>query len=216
MDSFFDSMKEKVEAKDYAKLGKEYDKAYRSGRPFRNPNFFMEKLKSLIDKKAGKSRKILDIACGDGHFLSNFKDYDVYGVDISKDAIKKAKKLEGTWKVSKAEKLPFGSSQFDFVTCLGSLEHFIDMHAALKEMKRVAKKNATIIIHVPNSNYLVHKILRVDTHHQINERFASEKEWKQVLEKHFTVEKTIKYNTRWFLKALPKRWSCHFTFVCRN
>ena len=96
------------------------------------------------------------------------------------------------------------------------MEHFIDIEQSLAEMKRVARQGAVVVIHVPNSNYLVSRLLRVKTHHQINERFGTETEWKKIISPFFSVEKTVKYNTRWFLKALPKRYSCHFTFVCRN
>jgi len=210
-------MKSKLGTNNYRDVQNAYDEAYKHGRPFRNPSWFIKQLKEIITarKIAGS---LLDIACGDGHFISQFTDhYKCYGVDISKEAIKKAKNtVKAKFYVSKAEKLPFSNNMFDFITCLGSLEHFVDIDKSLGEMKRTAKKNATIIIHVPNSYYLIHKILRVDTQHQINERFASEAEWISILKKYFFVERTIKYNTRLYLKWIPKRYSCHFTFVCRN
>jgi len=211
-----DRMKASIRTKDYEKVSRDYDNAYKTGSPFRNPEWFINSIKKIIEKEK-KDGKVLDIACGDGHFISHLTNYQRYGVDISKEAIRKANNLNiGKFVVSEAENLPFKDIEFDFITCMGSLEHFIDMDASLKEMKRVLKKNGIAIIHVPNSIYLVNTVLGVDTHHQINERFATEKEWISIISPYFKVEKTIKYNTRWFLKWLPKKYSCHFTFVCRN
>lgn len=210
-------MKSKIRTSDYTIVRKEYDAAYKAGAPFKNPAWFVEEIRRIInkDKKIGK---LLDIACGDGHVVSYFTDnYECYGIDISKEAINKAKKIvRGKFFTAKAEKLPFPNNMFDFVTCLGSLEHFVYMDKALNEMKRVAKKGALIIIHVPNSNYIVHKALGVETQHQINERFGDAAEWTSILSRYFYVEKILKYNTRWYLKWIPRNYSCHFTFLCRN
>jgi ubiquinone/menaquinone biosynthesis C-methylase UbiE len=205
-----------MKTKKFTEVGKEYDRAYRTGSPFCNPRWFVKKIKSVVDAKA-PGRVILDVGCGDGHFLAGFSGYKRYGVDLSKEAIKKASaSVDGVFRVSPGEKLPFRKDLFDAVICMGSMEHFIDMDAALREMKRVAKKGSVIVIHVPNSRYLVNSLLGVKTHHQINERFATESEWKEIISQFFAVEKTLKYNTRWFLKILPTAYSCHFTFVCRN
>lgn len=209
-------MIEHIKTKKHHEVGEDYDRAYKSGTPFLNPPWFIQSIKKLVDKNS-PGKTILDVGCGDGHFLSFFNGYARHGVDLSAVAIKKAKAaVGGTFRVSPAEKLPFGSNFFDAIICMGSMEHFIDIEKSLREMKRVARKGAVIIIHVPNSGYLVNKLLRIETHHQINERFASEAEWKNMIVPFFSVEETVKYNTRWYLKALPKGYSCHFTFVCRN
>ena len=209
-------MIENMKTRKHGEVREDYDRAYKSGTPFLNPPWFIQSVRKLVDKNS-QGKVILDIGCGDGHFLSYFTGYKRYGIDLSKEAIKKAKlKVGGTFRVSAAEKLPFRPAVFDAVICMGSMEHFIDIEKSLREMKRVSKKGAVVIIHVPNSRYIVNNMLGVHTHHQINERFATESEWKSIIMPFFSVEKTVKYNTRWFLKALPKRYSCHFTFVCRN
>ena len=81
-------MKSKLGTNNYRDVQNAYDEAYKHGRPFRNPSWFIKQLKEIITarKIAGS---LLDIACGDGHFISQFTDhYKCYGVDISKEAIK--------------------------------------------------------------------------------------------------------------------------------
>jgi SAM-dependent methyltransferase len=52
-----------------------------------------------------------------------------------------------------AEKLPFADGQFDFVSCLGALEHFLDPARALQEMVRVATPDAEFLLLVPNADF---------------------------------------------------------------
>jgi ubiquinone/menaquinone biosynthesis C-methylase UbiE len=210
----------RIGTKDRKKVGKFYDNIYHHGGYLSHYVYNKQMLKLLkITSTDGKRPKLLDIACGQGTLLALAEEFaETYGVDISKEAIKKASQNAKLtkFKVASAEKLPFKANQFDFVTCMGSMEHFYDMDKALREMRRVAKPGAKIMIHVPNSKYLVHRILRIDTQGQINERLATEREWKKVIEKYFRVEKVHKYNTRWFLEWIPKRYCCHFTLICRK
>lgn len=76
-------------------------------------------------KKLVKGKKILDLACGEGYGSFLMKKWGgesttVIGVDISKEAIEKAKtnfSLESsiTFLSCNAENLPFNSEQFDLI-----------------------------------------------------------------------------------------------------
>jgi ubiquinone/menaquinone biosynthesis C-methylase UbiE len=208
-------MIERIETRDRKKVSDFYDDIYSTG-GYDNPVKFIDSVIRLIP---GDGVKVLDVACGNGNFLARAeKKFKTYGVDISPAAIKLAsKKLRSTdLRVASATKLPFKRGSFDAVTCLGSLEHFPDMDKSLEEMKRVVKDDGLVIIHVPNSRYLVHMALRIDSQGQINERLATEGEWREILEKHFAVKKVFKYNTKWFLEWIPKKYCCHFTFLCQK
>ncbi|MBI2578439.1 MAG: class I SAM-dependent methyltransferase [Candidatus Aenigmarchaeota archaeon] len=210
-------MIERIRTKSKNKVGKFYDRIYEKGGYISGSNFNRRALKILGLKK--ENARLLDVGCGQGTLLAAAEKYvETYGVDISKEAIKKAEKISGKskFRVAEAEKIPFPSGYFDYITCMGSLEHFVDINKALKEMRRVAKKGAKILIHVPNSRYLVHKILGINTQGQINERLATEEEWRSIIGKYFVIEKAHKYNTRFFLEWIPKRYCCHFTFLCRK
>lgn len=107
-------------------------------------------------------QSILDVACGSGEWLKvcERSGLKVAGIDLSEKAIKicKANMLEGEFYSQPAENLPFQENRFDIVTCLGSLEHFINPVESLREMLRVAKKDAVFIILVPNTDFLTRKL----------------------------------------------------------
>ncbi len=105
---------------------------------------------------------VLDIACGLGEWLHVcLKDgASVAGVDLSERAIDYCKKHmpEGDFHAVPAESLPFNDAQFDLLSCLGSLEHFVEPVIALKEMVRVAKPDARFLLLVPNADFLTRKL----------------------------------------------------------
>ncbi len=110
-------------------------------------------LKELGVKEKSFNKKILDIACGSGKFIEVASEFiESYGIDISEVAIGIAKKRipKANFRVGESENLPYDDNFFDFITCFGSLEHFIDMDKALREMKRVIKPDGKLFISVPN------------------------------------------------------------------
>jgi ubiquinone/menaquinone biosynthesis C-methylase UbiE len=109
-----------------------------------------------------KNSHVLDVACGTGGWLKVCSDNgtQVSGVDLSDNAIKVCKDVmpQGSFYAQPAETLPFEDNTFETVTCLGSLEHFVDPEKSLREMIRVAKSNATFVILVPNQDFLTRKL----------------------------------------------------------
>lgn len=103
----------------------------------------------------------LDVACGAGAWLAELhrRGATVSGTDISARAVERAKAwLAGAdIRESVAEQLPFEAAQFDLITCMGSLEHFLDQPKALQEMRRVGKPDAKFLILVPNAGFLTRR-----------------------------------------------------------
>jgi ubiquinone/menaquinone biosynthesis C-methylase UbiE len=91
-------------------------------------------------------QRLLDVACGPGLVLRAAQERGVTasGVDLSAEAIALAQQLMPgiDAQVGNAEQLPFADATFDGITCLGSLERFLDRDRALTEMVRVAKPTA--------------------------------------------------------------------------
>ena len=107
---------------------------------------------ALADPRAGE--KLLDVACGGGYLLMEAEraGLDAHGIDIAQAAIDRAKTFAPRAKLQRgdAEALPYDDGAFDIVTCLGSLEHFLDPSKALEEMRRVLSPTGRAVIVVPN------------------------------------------------------------------
>jgi SAM-dependent methyltransferase len=143
----------------------------------------------LDDLRAESGRSLLDIACGTGYLLAaaDQRGLKTWGVDISEEAVKLARQVSprSTVAVGKGEDLRFPDGQFDYITCIGSLEHFLDMERGLAEMKRVTGPEALLCILVPNSNFLYWKFAgQHGTEQQdINEHLMSFREWRDFFER---------------------------------
>lgn len=121
---------------------------------------------------AGK--KVLDVACGTGDWLAllESKGCEVHGIDLSDRAIEICRQRlpRGDFHVGPAETLPFAGDSFDLVTCLGSLEHFLEPDVSLREMLRVARANARFLLLVPNAGFLPRRLGLYGGTHQVKVR----------------------------------------------
>ena len=108
-----------------------------------------------------KGSKIIDVGCGTGEVCECLikQGINAIGIDISLQAVKVASKFVNASKIiqANAEYLPFVELSFDGAVLMGSLEHFINPHIALKELKRVLKPKAQICFLVPNCNFFLFK-----------------------------------------------------------
>jgi ubiquinone/menaquinone biosynthesis C-methylase UbiE len=121
-----------------------------------SPGFHLRRLARRLDPWTG--RRVLDVACGPGSWLQAIAERGAIttGIDISQVALDVCRSAvpEAELHCGPAERLPFADRQFDFISCLGALEHFLDIEASLQEMIRVAKPNASFLLLVPNAGFL--------------------------------------------------------------
>jgi SAM-dependent methyltransferase len=107
--------------------------------------------------------RLLDVSCGSGFLLvaARERGLEAVGVDLSDQAVRIAKKVAPSARlaVGTGEQLPFHSGTFDYVSCLGSLEHFLDMGRGVQEMLRVGRPDARFCIMVPNESFIGWKLL---------------------------------------------------------
>lgn len=134
------------------KFGKDYwdgDRKYGYGGYKYIQNYYTFLAKKLIkDYKLNSSSKILDVGCGKGYLVyelsSLLKSKNVFGCDISRYAIKNAKKeIKKNIFFHDARKIfRFENKNFDLVFSNTTLHNFKipDIFAALKEIERIAKK----------------------------------------------------------------------------
>jgi SAM-dependent methyltransferase len=133
-----------------------YDRVYYDGRAA--PAVVPGHLRRLARRfQPWSEKKILDVACGTGLWLRATAALGSVpaGVDISRVALCACREAlpHSDLHCRPAEKLPFADEQFDFVTCLGALEHFLDPISALREMVRVATRDAQFLLLVPNADF---------------------------------------------------------------
>ena len=206
-------------------LAKEYDqwhsKVYQTGNLERinsiDIDFYNFVLDLLSVKKSyrGKKVKILDAGCGKGLFLKEAqkRGLEIYGIDISNVAIKVAKKIvKGNFLVGNTEKLPYQDNSFDYVTCLGSLEHFTHSDIGAKEIARVLKKDGEALIYVPNLMFIGHiymtgryGIMPTEGKQSFSEVFYTYSGWKKLLEENgLKIIDCRKYNRIYATKRINR------------
>jgi SAM-dependent methyltransferase len=105
---------------------------------------------------------VLDVACGTGMWLVAVRQRgaQAIGIDVSRKAVATGRsgRPDVALCVGVAESLPFADKLFDLVSCLGSLEHFLDVRAAMLEMTRVARDDARFLLLVPNAGFLSRRL----------------------------------------------------------
>ena len=136
----------------------------------------------------GREKRLLDVACGTGLWLRAAADLGAIpaGIDISPVALEVCKASLPTAELlcAPAERLPFADGRFDFISCLGALEHFLETETALREMIRVAKPNADFLLLVPNAGFLTRRLgLFAGTRQvEVREAVRSLEEWQRLFE----------------------------------
>lgn len=117
-----------------------------------------DNLQKIISQNyPGKKLKLIDIGCGDGVYESLLtkearKKIVSYGVDISVNQLKKAKKyIDKTLELDFENKsLPYKNNFFDIAICSEVLEHLFEPENILSEIARILKENGILILTAPN------------------------------------------------------------------
>lgn len=149
------------------------------------PSRHLRRLATRLGVQPGQ--QILDVGCGRGDWPAVLAALGatVSGIDISTRAIESCRRHLplGRFEVGPAEALPFPDHYFHLVSCLGSLEHFLDQPAALREMARVARPGGRILVLVPNAGFLTYRLgLFHGTQQQtVRETIRSLSEWHMML-----------------------------------
>ncbi|MCK5609815.1 class I SAM-dependent methyltransferase [Candidatus Pacearchaeota archaeon] len=149
----------------------EIKKAYKNLSPIYGipENFFERKLRKkaldMLDIK--KTDKVLEIGCATGCGLLGIskRTNKVYGIDLTPEMVKQAKKRnkKATIKEGDATKLNFKDNFFDKVYISNVLELLNEKEKkkALKEIKRVLRKNGKIcIVDTKDSNSIIIKLYK--------------------------------------------------------
>jgi len=222
-----------------------YEKIY-STQGIRQLDSLYQWLLELLDVQPG--RLLLDVSCGVGSLprLAARIGLKAYGVDFSEVALRVAYREAPTvsWILADGEHLPFPESSFDYVTHIGSLEHYVCPEMGAQEVARVLKPDGRACFLLPNTFGLLGNVWtalrtgRTFDNGQPIQRYAARLEWQDLLEASgLKVIRTVKYeqvwprslaDVRWYLRHpkailrlflgyfVPLNWANYFVFLCRK
>lgn len=114
-----------------------------------HPRFWSKVVRDFVKfYKLNKNSKILDVGCGKGFMLHDFKqaipDITVRGIDISNYAISNSlSTVKKYLKTGNAKKLTFPDNYFDLTISITTLHNLNlnDFKKSIKEIQRVSKKS---------------------------------------------------------------------------
>jgi 2-polyprenyl-3-methyl-5-hydroxy-6-metoxy-1,4-benzoquinol methylase len=111
-------------------------------------------------EKIKRNGKILDIGCSTGIFLEVAKKrgWDVYGIELSKWAYKKARKVTPNIYNKTLDKCKFKDNFFDVITMWDLIEHLTNPDKEIKETNKILKKDGLLVITTPNINCFFSRI----------------------------------------------------------
>ena len=224
-----------------------YEKIYTHDAIQHMESFYLWLL-DLLKPCRGKS--LLDIACGIGdlpRLASEKLGLDCCGLDFSFEALRIGSQESQSvgYAVGDGERLPYPDSRFNYITSIGSLEHYIHPHLGVEEMTRVLKPDGRACVLLPNTFGIMGNVwtaLRTgrtfDDGRQPIQRYAARFEWQELLEEGgFQIVKTLKYEGVKFRNLqdfycyskhpkdlvrvllgpfVPLNWANYFVYVCKK
>jgi SAM-dependent methyltransferase len=160
----------------------------------------------LLRQLAAKpGQTLLDVACGDARLgiAARAAGLIYYGVDISYVAVRSSDDCRVL--VGEGAQLPFGDNCFDYVTSIGSLEHYLDMAQGVQELARVLKYDGRAFVLVPNAFSVTWNVLNVlrtgdlyDEDGQPIQRFGTRRAWQKLLTANgLQVVRALGYERAW-------------------
>ena len=94
---------------------------------------------------------VLDAGCGSGRTMDELRRFGhVAGFDLNELGVAHARaRGHDDVRVARLEATPWSDESFDLITCLDVLEHTPDDVVSLRELRRVARPGAALLVTVP-------------------------------------------------------------------
>lgn len=225
---------------------KAYNQMFNEGGLKQRDSYYLWLLEKL-NPEPGKL--LLDISCGHGRVvtLAQARGLRAMGMDFAREGLLFGLKetAQAGWAVADGEQLPVASDSVDYITHLGSLEHYLSPASGAREMARILKPGGRGCILLPNAYGLfgnvsyVFKTGDIFDDGQPLQRYATRLTWTRLLESGgLQVEQTLGYgevewprtpqDMAWFLRhpvkvlrfllsfGVPLNLSNQLVFLCRK
>ena len=116
--------------------------------------FLLERV-AAASERAGRSVRVLDVGCGEGHFAAALAraGAEVVAVDVAAEPLRRALARDPDLDVRLVEPegpLPFEDSSFDVVWAGEVIEHVADTSRWLSEVRRVLRSGGTLLLSTPD------------------------------------------------------------------
>lgn len=148
---------------------------------------------------------VLDVACGQGRLveLASRQGYRAVGTDISAGGLIKGAQTApaALWLVADGVRLPLPDNSVDRIVSSGSLEHYDDPLAGVREIARLLTPDGLAAVLLPNAYGLFGNIQHVWRHGEIFDdgqplqRCATQRTWQALLQRGgLRVEELVPFN----------------------
>lgn len=162
-----------------------YNRLYRDQGILLRDSFYIW-LIQLLRPRPGRS--LLDISCGQGRLvlLARERGLAAYGVDFAVEALKAASADSG-FALGDGQRIPIAADCVDYVTHIGSLEHYEDPAQGAREITRILRPGGKGCILLPNAFGLLGNIRSVWSTGEIHDdgqplqRYATRHTWSRLL-----------------------------------
>lgn len=196
--------------KNYFISGPYRDVVFTGWKKYLGQYFWARRFYVKLIKKYKKHGRVLEIGCGFGDLLRLLeKDFQTYGIDLSKEAIKEGKKrtISSVLKVMKAETIDvFKKHFFDVIIACHLLEHLKEPGLVIAKMSRILKDDGIVLIAVPNTTSLGKKIKKenwVGFRDKTHLSLLPPKKWLQLLRKNYFKPFKVFSDGLWDAPYLP-------------
>jgi SAM-dependent methyltransferase len=109
-------------------------------------------LRAVLDGlELPRAARVLDAGCGSGRTLDELVSYgEPHGMELNPLGVAAARgRGHADIREGRLEQIPFEASAFDLITCLDVVEHTPDDVRSLRELRRVARPGAVMVVTVP-------------------------------------------------------------------
>ncbi len=117
-------------------------------------DFFPKRRARQITKAMGNKGKVLDIGCGNGHFLEMMKaqgGVEIYGIEMPGNSADRASKIPGiNLKIGSLQDDDYQASMFDAITMFHVFEHLHNPQEMLQRISKLLRPGGVLYISVPN------------------------------------------------------------------